>query len=307
MDIREWNIRDFENEPSIIYCNDNLFFGDSMKVLPEQMIGCRMRFEMGIYCRKGKFRITLEEKEYKVEEGQLFIYGEDFIINECLLSADIELCVIGFSWNYCVSTLLSSDTFWPMIDYLMDTSVITLAKEANEAFKLCFNYLHDLCLSDNDLFREDLINNIVQSLFYEFVRNISREIREVAPKDLGIGNQQTRIFFDILASHRGLIRTVTEVANLMNLTPKYLSKIIKENTSQTPMRHIHAYMMRAIEQELRYTEKSIKEIAFQHKFPSLAFFGKFVKQQTGMSPTAYRQSLMKSVTVTELDANMLST
>ena len=35
MDIREWNIRDFENEPSIIYCNDNLFFGDSMKVLPE--------------------------------------------------------------------------------------------------------------------------------------------------------------------------------------------------------------------------------------------------------------------------------
>ena len=130
------------------------------------------------------------------------------------------------------------------------------------------------------------------------MRNISREIRDVAPKDLGIGNQQTRIFFDILASHRGLIRTVTEVANLMNLTPKYLSKIIKENTSQTPMRHIHAYMMRAIEQELRYTEKSIKEIAFQHKF---------VKQQTGMSPTAYRQSLMKSVTVTELDANMLST
>ena len=73
------------------------------------------------------------------------------------------------------------------------------------------------------------------------------------------------------------------------------------------MRHIHAYMMRAIEQELRYTEKSIKEIAFQHNFPSLAFFGKFVKQQTGMSPTAYRQSLMKSATVTELDANMLST
>ena len=91
--------------------------------------------------------------------------------------------------------------------------LLSLAKEANEAFKLCFNYLHDLCLSDNDLFREDLINNIVQSLFYEFVRNISREIREVAPKDLGIGNQQTRIFFDILASHRGLIRTVTEVAN----------------------------------------------------------------------------------------------
>ena len=100
-----------------------------------------------------------------------------------------------------------------------------------------------------------------------------------------------RLFFDLLAMRRGRIRSVSEIATLMNLTPKHLSRIIKEQTGETPIHFIHQYMMRAITQELRYSTKTAKEIAFQQGFSSLAFFGKFVKQQTGLTPTEYRKKL----------------
>ena len=100
-----------------------------------------------------------------------------------------------------------------------------------------------------------------------------------------------RLFFDLLAMRRGHLRSVSEVATLMNLTPKHLSRVIKEQTGETPIHFIHQYMMRAITQELRYSTKTAKEIAFQQGFSSLACFGKFVKQQTGLTPTEYRKKL----------------
>ena len=40
---------------------------------------------------------------------------------------------------------------------------------------------------------------------------------------------------------------------------------------------------------LRYSNKTIKEICTELDFPNLSFFGKFVKEHLGMSPTEYRQ------------------
>ena len=44
-----------------------------------------------------------------------------------------------------------------------------------------------------------------------------------------------------------------------------------------------------IRQQLRYTNKTVKEICNELDFPNLSFFGKFVKEHLGMSPTEYRQ------------------
>ena len=42
---------------------------------------------------------------------------------------------------------------------------------------------------------------------------------------------------------------------------------------------------------LKYSEKSIKEIAAYLDFPSISYFGKYVKSHYGVSPTQYRKQL----------------
>ena len=294
MQPHEWTTNDFKGDPGIDYCHDKLLFANSLHTLPERMIGARMRFGMAIYCSQGTALITVDGLQYRLKQGQRLSYQEGSLIEECLASSDADLVLMGLSWEIIQSTEALNTLIWPIADYVRRSPIYTLSEEALSLTKIYHQQIYKLCHSPNPLFRDELLHIHIQALLYAFIREVSEEIRQATPQDLTRASQQARLFFDLLGMRRGRIRSVSEVATLMNLTPKHLSRIIKEQTGETPIHFIHQYMMRAITQELRYSRKTAKEIAFQQGFSSLAFFGKFVKQQTGLTPTEYRKTLQSS-------------
>ena len=291
MQPHEWTTNDFKGDPGIDYCHDKLLFANSLHTLPERMIGARMRFGMAIYCRQGTALITVNGLQYRLKQGQRLSYQEGSLIEECLASSDADLVLMGLSWEIIQSTEALNTLIWPIADYVRRSPIYTLSEEALSLTKIYHQQIYKLCHSPNPLFRDELLHIHIQALLYAFIREVSEEIRQATPQDLTRASQQARLFFDLLAMRRGHLRSVSEVATLMNLTPKHLSRVIKEQTGETPIHFIHQYMMRAITQELRYSSKTAKEIAFQQGFSSLACFGKFVKQQTGLTPTEYRKKL----------------
>lgn len=291
MQPHEWTTNDFKRDPGIDYCHDKLLFANSLHTLPERMIGARMRFGMAIYCRQGTALITVDGLQYRLEQGQRLSYQEGSLIEECLASSDADLVLMGLSWEIIQSTEALNTLIWPIADYVRQSPIYTLSEEALSLTKIYHQQIYKLCHSANPLFRDELLHIHIQALLYAFIREVGEELHQATPQDLTRASQQARLFFDLLAMRRGHIRSVSEIATLMNLTPKHLSRIIKEQTGETPIHFIHQYMMRAITQELRYSSKTAKEIAFQQGFSSLAFFGKFVKQQTGLTPTEYRKKL----------------
>ena len=291
MQPHEWTTNDFKGDPGIDYCHDKLLFANSLHTLPERMIGARMRFGMAIYCRQGTALITVDGLQYRLKQGQIFSYQEGSLIEECLASSDADLVLTGLSWELIEATEALNTVVWSIVDYVRQSPIYTLSEEALSLTKIYHQQIHTLCHSPNPLFRDELLHIHIQALLYAFIREVGEELHQATPQDLTRASQQARLFFDLLAMRRGRIRSVSEIATLMNLTPKHLSRIIKEQTGETPIHFIHQYMMRAITQELRYSSKTAKEIAFQQGFSSLAFFGKFVKQQTGLTPTEYRKKL----------------
>ena len=291
MQPHEWTTNDFKGDPGIDYCHDKLLFANSLHTLPERMIGARMRFGMAIYCRQGAALITVDGLQYRLKQGQMFSYQEGSLIEECLASSDADLVLTGLSWELIGATEVLNTVVWSIVDYVRRSPIYTLSEELTALSKIYHQQIYKLCHSPNPLFRDELLHIHIQALLYAFIREVSEEIRQATPQDLTRASQQARLFFDLLAMRRGRIRSVSEIATLMNLTPKHLSRIIKEQTGETPIHFIHQYMMHAITQELRYSTKAAKEIAFQQGFSSLAFFGKFVKQQTGLTPTEYRKKL----------------
>ena len=291
MQLHEWTINDFKGDPGIDYCHDKFLFAHTLHTLPERMIGARMHFGLAIYCHQGAALITVDGLQYRLKQGQMFSYQEGSLIEECLASSDADLVLTGLSWELIEATEALNTVVWSIVDYVHQSPIYTLSEEALSLTKIYHQQIYKLCHSPNPLFRDELLHIHIQALLYAFIREVSEEIRQATPQDLTRASQQARLFFDLLAMRRGHIRSVSEVATLMNLTPKHLSRIIKEQTGETPIHFIHQYMMRAITQELRYSSKTAKEIAFQQGFSSLAFFGKFVKQQTGLTPTEYRKKL----------------
>ena len=291
MQLHEWTTNAFKGEPGIDYCDDKFLFAHTLHTLPERMIGARMQFGMVIYCRQGTIQIAIDGRQYRLEQGQRLSYQGGSLIEECLASSDADLVLMGLSWELIGATEVLNTVVWSIVDYVRRSPIYTLSEELTALSTIYHQQIYKLCHSPNPLFRDELLHIHIQALLYAFIREVSEEIRQATPQDLTRASQQARLFFDLLAMRRGRIRSVSEIATLMNLTPKHLSRIIKEQTGETPIHFIHQYMMRAITQELRYSTKTAKEIACQQGFSSLAFFGKFVKQQTGLTPTEYRKKL----------------
>ena len=78
-------------------------------------------------------------------------------------------------------------------------------------------------------------------------------------------------------------------AEMLTITPKYLSETVKGVSGRTPNEWIDSYVTLEVRVLLKTSSKSIKEIADELHFPNQSFLGKFFREHVGMTPTAYRR------------------
>jgi len=84
------------------------------------------------------------------------------------------------------------------------------------------------------------------------------------------------------------LKTVKEYADLLFITPKYLSQCVKEQTGGSAIHIIHKRIVLEAELLLNYSASSIKEIADLLRFDSASHFSRFFKNIKAQSPGQYR-------------------
>lgn len=100
--------------------------------------------------------------------------------------------------------------------------------------------------------------------------------------------RQFLAFIDVLEKGSGRIRSVSEVADKLCVSPKYIARIVKDVSGMTPSAWIKDYSAREAVRMLRFSERPVKVIAQELGFPNASFFGTWFKKQVGSSPMAYR-------------------
>ena len=84
--------------------------------------------------------------------------------------------------------------------------------------------------------------------------------------------------------------TVRLVAEQLNLSPKYLSNILRVVTGQNTQQHIHARLIAKAKEMLSTTSLTVSEIAYELGFEHLQSFSKLFKTKTSLSPLEFRAS-----------------
>ncbi len=84
--------------------------------------------------------------------------------------------------------------------------------------------------------------------------------------------------------------TVQHIAASLNVSPKYLSSLLKLLTGQSTQQHIHDKLIEKAKEKLSTTDLSISEIAYEMGFEHLQSFSKLFKAKTNQSPLEFRQS-----------------
>ncbi|MEM9919185.1 MAG: helix-turn-helix transcriptional regulator [Bacteroidota bacterium] len=84
------------------------------------------------------------------------------------------------------------------------------------------------------------------------------------------------------------IPTVHYCGGRLNLSPRYLSDLLKKETGKTAQEHIHLFLIEKAKNKLLNSQHSISEIGYALGFEYPQHFSNLFKSKTGFSPSQYR-------------------
>ena len=106
----------------------------------------------------------------------------------------------------------------------------------------------------------------------------------------GRSSQLYNEFLEAVQQHYRTNRDVAFYADCLNVSPRYLSQVAHRISGKSPKCIIDHTLAEALACQLRTTQKTIQEIAYEHGFASQAQFSKFFKKQMGQTPSEWRRS-----------------
>lgn len=95
-------------------------------------------------------------------------------------------------------------------------------------------------------------------------------------------------FLELVQTHYREQRLIGFYASKLCITPKYLSKLVKEHTGRSAGEWIESHVILEARAMLQSSDMTIQQIATSLHFPNQSFFGKYFKRATGISPKQYR-------------------
>lgn len=107
-------------------------------------------------------------------------------------------------------------------------------------------------------------------------------------KRLSRGQVISRTFKELVNQHFRQQKRVQQYADLLAVTPRHLNELIKTQTGQSPSYWILAMEILEAKYQLKYTTRTIAEVADDIGYPDAAYFSKVFRKVTGLSPLQYR-------------------
>lgn len=86
------------------------------------------------------------------------------------------------------------------------------------------------------------------------------------------------------------IPTVQFLAESLNISPSYLSDMLRSLTGLNAQQHIHNKLIEKAKERISTTSLTISEIAYELGFEHPSSFNKLFKSKTNLSPLEFRQS-----------------
>jgi len=100
-------------------------------------------------------------------------------------------------------------------------------------------------------------------------------------------------YLSLITTHIHTKKKVHEYSEILNCSPDKLNDICRRILGKTALELIHEELVLEIRRLLLLNEFSLKEMAFHLNFDSQANFSAFIKNKTGMNPTALQKAVLE--------------
>jgi AraC-like DNA-binding protein len=242
-----------------------------------------------ILIRKGKGQLTFDMAKYDFSENCLIRFP---IYQPFQIEADGPLDGIllqfhpDFFWNHKYEMELTSKQV-----LFKSIGEIPLIKISKEEVALLLHPLDHLLLELNSdrLGRYDIAISWVK-IFMIYASRIKIERGMIHSETLSEVHYIIRELINAVEEHFQRKHRPADYAKLLNVTVKTLNRLAKQHLQKTVGDMISERIITQAKHELYLSEKPIKQIALELGFHDVAYFSRFFKVRTSVSPDVYRKS-----------------
>lgn len=237
-----------------------------------------------IVCKSGVIDLRIDLEQQIIESPAMVV---------TLPSQPVE-CV-SISPNFEALVLNMSDRFIDMLNISSRTQVF-MAVRNNPVIQLDYNTFNAVegyreiigkAISHTaNPYRLEVVENFTRAFFYAGGLYFHELL---CNRPTSFHNSILERFIDLVRNNYRQHRRVGFYADKLCITPKYLSKVVKQSSGQSAVEWIDSYVILEAKNLLKSSYMTIQQISVALNFPNQSFFGKYFKRMTGISPKEYRE------------------
>lgn len=249
-----------------------------------------------IALKRGVNKMYYGQQMCDFDEGVLFFMSPNQVLkiisnqNETIKRSGWMLLIHpDFLWNTPLAKTIKQYGFF---DYSVNEALWLSEKEEAIILNIIQNIRQEYH-TNIDKFSQNIIISQIETLLNYSERFYQRQFITRKTTNHQILDRLEKLLSDYFNNDDLILKglpTVQHIADSLNVSPNYLSGLLKVLTGQSTQQHIHDKLIEKAKEKLSTTNKSIGEIAYELGFEHPQSFSKLFKTKTNISPLEFRQS-----------------
>ncbi|MDE5763137.1 MAG: helix-turn-helix domain-containing protein [Bacteroidales bacterium] len=276
----DWKVESTQDMPNVKNVDNEIVYIDSYEVPPMCYEPFKMDSVIINFIEKGRFSWEVDLKRYDCKAPCLLIelagktrkYQSDV--------KEIAYKSLLLSPSFSDELFAGNNQRELLIQEFSENPVVPLDKQQTKLCGEYFELIKNELQSDNPN-RKEIVKHLLRAL----VSHHQGGEHTSTSKQMGRYGD----FMKLLRENYKISREVSFYAKKMNISPRYLSRIVLEASKKTALEWINDLTINEIKAALRSERKTMKELAAEFHFKNGDIFTKYFTRLTQISPSEYRR------------------
>ena len=287
--LTEMDMVSFIKGEIVLSDNMEIPFSEPLEQLPQNDFPVQAGMSMVLFCLQGELHVRISLKEYTLRPDMFCVIITGMIFEVLSISNDFRGFMIATRTNFMPVTEKTTQVM-SFYKCLQSRHCFVLEEKEVMAFVGVYHSIKATLQELDHPYRIPMLQSYVQILYYRMLPIVLKEEESRSKYSHTRQEEIFQRFIGEVEKHYRKERSVKFYADLLCISPKYLSTVIYKISQQLAGEWIDAYVILEAKTLSKSGRLTIQQISEQLNFSNQSFFGKFFKRCAGMSPKEYINS-----------------
>lgn len=250
---------------------------------------CRLAYFCAIYCERGQISVTADGRSSVIPARKMYLLRPDTVLESYRYYPGTKFILIMMRPFTIMRHIFVDDDVWKLNVFAAEHPLLDMPPGS---WPVLHQYVRLVKATGSGTARpydsslmQNLISNVIYGTLNIIASNAEGRLKDFEQRP---GYNLFMRFLDLVSHGKDKLRSVSDAARHLCVSPKHLSRVVSSVSRITPQEWMHSFTLRRALRLLKYSGKTVKEISEELGFPNQSAFGTFIRSKTGKSPSELR-------------------